>query len=177
MPATYASNVDRAPDRRQPPGVSIFDHSPRDRCSAAQRAWPAPDDEPRGRSYIAGVTDPDPPTQPILQARWLHLTRIVLPGLAASRGWPVRADHCFQRILLDAACGGCWYDHIGGRPAYAHVDPALLARAVALAEEAAAGTADLTALNRRSLGWRRARRDQSTKSCEATLQPAGALPL
>lgn len=142
---------------------------------AAQRSLRPlrPDDVPRRAPYIVGVTDPDPLGRAALQARWLHLTRVVLPGLAASRGWPVRADHCFQRILLDAACGGCWYDHIGGRPAFAHADPALLARAVTLAEAAAAGTADLTALNRRSLAWRRARRDQSTKSCAATLQLVG----
>lgn len=70
------------------------------------------------------------------------------------RGWPVRADHCFQRILLDQACGGCWYDHIAGRPAYAHADEAVLARAVTLAEGARDGTVDLPAMNRQSLAWR-----------------------
>lgn len=89
-----------------------------------------------------------------LEARWLDLTRRVLPSLAAERGWPVRADHCFQRILLDNAFGGTWYDFVARRPAYAHADAAALARAVALGEAAAAGTADVAALNRRSLGWR-----------------------
>lgn len=93
-----------------------------------------------------------------LEARWLLLTREVLPALADARGWPVRADHCFQRILLDAACGGCWYNHVSGRPAYRHAEPALLARAVRLAEAAVAGEADLAALNDRSLRWRAARR-------------------
>ncbi|WP_243455730.1 GCN5-related N-acetyltransferase [Sphingosinicella sp. BN140058] len=81
-----------------------------------------------------------------------------MPGAAVERGWPVRDDHCFQRILLDAACGGIWYDHVAGRPAYAHIDEAKLAAATALAERVLAGTADLGDLNRRSLDWRRRRR-------------------
>lgn len=89
-----------------------------------------------------------------VQARWLELTRRELPALAATRSWPVRADHCFQRILLDNAFGGVWYDHVAGRPAYVHADPAALARAVALGEAAIAGTVDLGELNRRSLDWR-----------------------
>ena len=93
-----------------------------------------------------------------LEAQWLRLTRDVLPALAETRGWPVRADHCFQRILLDAACGGCWYDHIEGRPAYAHAATELLHRAVRLGEAAIAGETDITALNACSLRWRAARR-------------------
>ena len=89
-----------------------------------------------------------------LESRWLHLTREVLPGLAIARGWPVSADHCFQRILLDHAVGGCWYDHVARRPAYRHLDADALARAVALGEAAAAGIADLPALNAQSLAWR-----------------------
>ncbi len=89
-----------------------------------------------------------------LEHRWLELTRRTLPGLAVARGWPVSADHCFQRILLDNAFGGVWYDHVAGRPAYIHADPAALARAVALGEAAIADTVDLAELNRRSLDWR-----------------------
>ena len=89
-----------------------------------------------------------------LEARWLHLTRTALPAVAVERGWPVRLDHCFQRILLDAACGGRWYDHIPGRPAYRACDLALLARAVALGEAVLAGEGDLIDLNLRSLEWR-----------------------
>lgn len=89
-----------------------------------------------------------------LEARWLDLTRRTLPAVARERGWPVAADHCFQRILLDNAFGGVWYDHVAGRPAYAHADPVALARAVALGEAALAGQADLADLNHRSLAWR-----------------------
>jgi hypothetical protein len=101
-----------------------------------------------------------------LQARWLDLTRHALPALAADRHWPVTADHCFQRILLDNAFEGRWYDHVSGRPAYAHADPAVLERAIALGEAVIAGTVDLPLLNRRSLAWRR-----------APSQPANADPI
>ncbi len=90
-----------------------------------------------------------------LERGWLDLTRDRLPALAAERRWPVSVDHCFQRILLDNACGGRWYDHIVGRPAYAHATDDVLRRAVALGEQAMAGTADLHALNAMSLGWRK----------------------
>lgn len=89
-----------------------------------------------------------------LEAAWLRLTREAMPAVAVARGWPVRADHCFQRILLDNAFGGRWYDHVSGRPAYARADAAALARALALGEAVMAGDADLHALNRRSLAWR-----------------------
>jgi hypothetical protein len=93
-----------------------------------------------------------------LEQRWLALTREALPAVARDRGWPIRADHCFQRVLLDNAVGGVWYDAIAGRPAYAHAAGALLLRAVALGEAVLAGDDDLPALNRRSLAWRRERR-------------------
>lgn len=89
-----------------------------------------------------------------LEAEWLHLTRVTLPGLARARDWPVCNDHCFQRIFLDNACEGRWYDHIAARPAYAHAPDAVLESAVALARDAVAGEADLPALDRRSLAWR-----------------------
>ena len=89
-----------------------------------------------------------------LEARWLDLTRRVLPELAPARGWPVRFDHCFQRILLDAACGGPWYAHVPARPAYRHLDRERLRAAVALAEACAAGAVSLEVLNGRSLAGR-----------------------
>ena len=93
-------------------------------------------------------------TRAALEARWLDLTRRALPGVARGRGWPVHLDHCFQRILLDAACGGCWYDTIPKRPAYRHAPDAILRRAVDLGEGALSGDVDLARLNRQSLGWR-----------------------
>ncbi len=94
------------------------------------------------------------PPRATLEATWLRITRETLPALAAARGWPVRADHCFQRILLDHAFGGCWYDHVAARPAYKCIDRADLARAIAMAEAIVAGDEDVTRLNRQSLSWR-----------------------
>ena len=100
-------------------------------------------------------------SRPARERRWLDLTRNRLPALAEARGWPVHADHCFQRILLDHAVGGVWYDAIARRPAYAHAPDAVLDRAIAAGEAVIAGTADLHALNRASLTWRRARNASS----------------
>jgi hypothetical protein len=46
--------------------------------------------------------DRNPPDRARLEADWLTLTRQTLPTLAKARRWPVSADHCFMRILLDA---------------------------------------------------------------------------
>jgi hypothetical protein len=100
------------------------------------------------------------PHRGALEAHWLSLIRVVLPSLSGPRGWPVRHDHCFARIILDQVCGGCWYDHIPSRPAYKHLSDAQLHAAVALAEAIVAGTADLAVMNRASLQWRAARRAQ-----------------
>jgi len=48
----------------------------------------------------------EPVDRAALEAEWLVLTRASLPALAIERHWPVSADHCFQRILLDNAVGG-----------------------------------------------------------------------
>ena len=68
--------------------------------------------------------------------------------------WPIRNDHCFQRVLLDNACGGTWYSYISKRPAYRRADMATLERAIRLGEAVLAGSADLSELNVRSLTYR-----------------------
>lgn len=82
------------------------------------------------------------------------LTRVALPAMASARGWPIRNDHCFQRVLLDAACGGRWYDHIAGRPAYRAASDATLEAAVNAAEAVLQGSSDLKSLNAQSLRYR-----------------------
>ena len=89
-----------------------------------------------------------------LEQAWLALTRDALPAMAASRRWPVRFDHCFQRILLDDAFQGRWYDHVEGRPAYRHVPDDRLAHAVLRGRQVLAGELDLHEMNRASLRWR-----------------------
>ncbi|MEJ6398652.1 hypothetical protein [Yoonia sp. 208BN28-4] len=89
-----------------------------------------------------------------LEANWLALTKTALPQAAKGRDWPVQLDHCFQRICLDHACGGCWYDTITDRPAYKKAPDDILTRAVQLAQDILADHSDLHALNRQSLIWR-----------------------
>ena len=97
-----------------------------------------------------------------LLARYRHLTGTVLPRLAQAnaRKWPVHADHCFQRIVLDTVCGGVWYDHLA-RPAYRHLTHAQAAQAVALSEALVEGRADVHALNQASLAYRAEARRQA----------------
>jgi len=102
---------------------------------------------------MTSVPPPRPPRE-ALEARWLDLTRSVLPGLAVERGWPIRRDHCFQRVLLDAAFGDAWYAHVAQRPAYRAMSDADLARATELAEAAAIGAINVIELNVRSLAYR-----------------------
>ena len=86
---------------------------------------------------------------------YMHLTKKVVPQLALSyeRHWPVREDHCFQRIVLDTICGGVWYEHLG-RPAYKHLTKDQAQRAVKLCQDIAEGRANLDQLNQQSLAWR-----------------------
>lgn len=95
-----------------------------------------------------------PPSRAQLEAEWLIITRQTLPALAKTRRWPVSADHCFMRILLDAVHGDRWDNMVKGRPAYKHIEWVQLVAAVALAERVVANEADLWALNAQSLVWR-----------------------
>lgn len=88
-----------------------------------------------------------------LRARWMDLTRRVLPDMAPAQRWPIRLDHCFMRVCLDHAVGDVWTAHIP-RPAIAHMDMPTLARAVAIAEAIRDQPETLPALNQQSLVWR-----------------------
>lgn len=96
--------------------------------------------------------------------QYLHLTRTVMPALAqtSKRHWPVRNDHCFQRIVLDTICGGVWYDHIA-RPAYKHLSEAQAVEAVRLCNQIIAEKTDLSVLNQQSLAWRG--KGRTTRGC------------
>ncbi len=108
----------------------------------------------QSRPPAAPVTLPPDPDRAARERHWLTLTRETLPRLARSRDWPISADHCFQRVLLDHSCGGRWYDHIAERPAYRHAPLHILNAAVELGEAVAAGSVDLRSLNAQSLRWR-----------------------
>lgn len=79
-----------------------------------------------------------------------------LPAAAREgEGWPVTEDHCFARIVLDAVFEDVWYDHVDGEPAYEHLSPAELRRAISVAEAMLErGPAHAAALNRASLRYR-----------------------
>ena len=75
---------------------------------------------------------------------YIHLTKTVLPSMArgGERNWPVREDHCFQRIVLDTICGDAWYGHLDS-PAYKHLTDDQAKRAVELCQEIVDGRAHL----------------------------------
>ena len=91
-----------------------------------------------------------------LEEEWRRLTVHSLPRLALANGWPLREDHCFMRVALDAAFSGCWYDHLDKRrPAIGQISTAGLGKAVAAARRIEAeGVSALVELNEASLRWR-----------------------
>ncbi|MGI3779527.1 MAG: hypothetical protein ACRYG2_02010 [Janthinobacterium lividum] len=92
-----------------------------------------------------------------LLQRYRALVDRELPAAARDDGWSLRLDHCFGRVLLDDAVGGCWYDHLDRRagPAYRQLDDEQLAGAVALGERLLSeGDPLLRTLDARSLAWR-----------------------
>ena len=89
-------------------------------------------------------------------ARYRELVRQALPAAASAGGWVLRDDHCFGRVLLDDAVGGCWYDVLDRRrTAFLQLTDEQLARAVALGERLLVeGDPLLRELDERSLAWR-----------------------
>jgi len=109
------------------------------------------------QAVIASPAVHSPPTQMTrieAEQLWLKLTRETLPALAVERRWPVRHDHCFQRIILDSVHGGRWLDFVAGRPAYRAMAEDRLIAAIALAQAIVRGDNSLQALNAQSLRWR-----------------------
>lgn len=87
--------------------------------------------------------------------RYLRLTKDTLPEMARGShlDWPVKADHCFQRIVLDNLFGGAWYEYLNA-PAYKHMNSEQAKAAVALCEAIVIGECNLNELNANSLRWR-----------------------
>jgi hypothetical protein len=71
----------------------------------------------KGRVKHLDFSNDDPLERTRLEAEWLILTRQTLPALAQARRWPVSADHCFMRILLDAVHETRWDSVVQRRPA------------------------------------------------------------
>ena len=108
---------------------------------------------PSGRAPPAPDAHAPDPSAAALLVRWFDLTRRVLPGMAAAEGWPIRLDHCFMRVCLDAAFGRPWHEAVR-RPAARHMTEAELARAVSVAERIVAVPALLPEMNAESLRFR-----------------------
>ena len=90
------------------------------------------------------------------EQEYLRLVKEQLPAAARQERWVLRFDHCFGRVLLDHAVGGCWYDALDRRrPAYRQLSDAQLAGAVALGERLLQeGDPLLHDLDAQSLAWR-----------------------
>ena len=88
-----------------------------------------------------------------LRKRYLELTGERLPAQATPT-WPVQADHCFQRIVLDTLFEAVWYDHIDGRPAYEQLSATQLRRAIEIARSMLDDPDRVAELNQASLRYR-----------------------
>ncbi|MEM0898510.1 MAG: hypothetical protein AAGI92_00995 [Pseudomonadota bacterium] len=105
---------------------------------------------------VADLFDDERPSErDELVAEYLRLTREVMPKMARTshKHWPVREDHCFQRIVLDAVCGDVWYRHLK-KPAYKYLQEGQAQEAVQMCGEIISGEADLDVLNAQSLRFR-----------------------
>jgi hypothetical protein len=91
-----------------------------------------------------------------LRAEYDQKIHDMLPAQArASGNWPIEADHCFARVVLDNLFGGVWYDHVDGRPAYKHLSQEKLHTAIEIADQMLANGRPVVAdLNENSLQWR-----------------------
>jgi len=96
---------------------------------------------------------PDADCDARIRAGWRSLAEERLPQAARAKGWQIRHDHCFARILLDVACGRPWREVIRP-PAWRNAPLPVLQRAIALGEAVLQGRRDLDALNRQSLALR-----------------------
>ncbi len=94
------------------------------------------------------------PDRTALVDRWFELTRRILPAMAAEQRWPIRYDHCFMRVCLDAAMGAPW-PQIVKSPAIHNMTEDQLGAAIAVAERIAARPELLGPLNQQSLRQRR----------------------
>ena len=99
------------------------------------------------------------PDRTALADRWLDLTRRILPAMAAEQRWPIRYDHCFMRVCLDAAMGAPW-PQIVKSPAIHHMTDIQLGAAIAIAERIATQPELLRPLNQQSLNQRRSSNPQ-----------------
>ncbi|MGF1501796.1 MAG: hypothetical protein ACFBSD_08250 [Paracoccaceae bacterium] len=114
-------------------------------------AWEGADQTSRGQLELFG---PDPDAA--LRRVWRDLVDRQLPEAARRRNWPLTENHCFARVLLDAALGRPWREVVGP-PAWAQMPADRLAIAVELGERVLSGRERLTRLDALSRAMRRER--------------------
>ena len=92
-----------------------------------------------------------------LQDRYLKLVRHSLPAIARLKGWGLKEDRCFMRVILDQLFQDCWYNHLDRRlAAYKQLNNDQLRRAIALGTVIENGDENaLARWDRESLLWRR----------------------
>ena len=120
-------------------------------ASAARAAPPSSSSTPSSSTTASGQQ------HAALTAEYLQLTKEELPRLAKAGKFAIRFDHCFQRVALDYAFQGCWYDHLDRKkgPAIQQISTGALARAVAACRRMVAeGIEAVNALDALSLRWR-----------------------
>lgn len=69
-----------------------------------------------------------------LTEQYLDLVNRQLPRAALQRRYPVRANHCFARIILDNLFQDVWYRHLA-KPAYKNMNGEQLRAAIALGQQ------------------------------------------
>jgi hypothetical protein len=91
-----------------------------------------------------------------LQEVYLDSTNNTLPNLSKKRNWPVRFNHCFQRIILDHLFEDSWYNHLSRKEAaYKQLNTDQLEQAVKFIEKIIRSEDTfLVEANRNSLKWR-----------------------
>ena len=89
----------------------------------------------------------------MLLHRWFELTNAVLPSKAATNSWPIRFNHCFQRVCLDHVFQQPWRLHVSS-PAYKNLTKDQLNQAILVAEGILRQPETLVSLNNQSLKWR-----------------------
>jgi hypothetical protein len=91
-----------------------------------------------------------------LRTRYDQTVHEALPARAKNAGdWPIHADHCFARVVLDNVFDDVWTNHVTGEPAYKHLSPTELQTAIEIADTMLdEGRPAVTQYNDRSLAWR-----------------------
>ena len=128
-----------------------------EQTSAAHTALPEVSSVPSTHSVLMAPAAAMQHQHAALTAEYLRLTKEELPRRAVASKFPIRFDHCFQRVALDYAFQGCWYEHLDRKrgPAIKQIGTEALSRAVAACRRMEAEGVDaVRELDDMSLRWR-----------------------